>query len=374
MALQAILEEARRRPFQEIADSPTVKYYTNWRPFQERLEAPDSSVYPEVPGWVEGLGGETIVLSSSVESSYPYVERLERGFNVAGDLGVEGKLELYNTARLTAAVAIKVPEGVDAGRIVVVSLGGDSFTGHHVRIAAEKGSKAEVVLIDYSPLPGSVKILTARIDASEGSSLRLYTIAVHGGGAAVYHRQVASAGDGSRVESLVASSSGESTRLQLDYHLEGFESTLDMRVSSISLPGRWGDVVLNARHAGRESRSLVGGRGAAYPGGLLSMRGLAMILPEAEWSGSRVEVHVAGLGEGARAYASPMLEIHTGNVREAFHSASVSSLDEETLFYLATRGLDEQDAKKLLVDGILAYSGVLDSLGLPLGILLQEGR
>lgn len=371
-SLEELLRKAEEMPFQEIADSPTVRYYTNWRVFEERLSLPDSTDYPDLPGWARGLGDHTIVLGGRVESDYPYTRVLERGFNVAADMGVEGKMELYNTARLTAGVEVRVPKGWSGGRLVIASLGGNGFTGHHVRVVVEESSEVELVLLDLAGDPG-VKVFTARIVASPRARVRVHSLSLHGR-AAVYSRRSYQVSDGVQLEVGIALSSGASSRLQEDYHLEGYASSLEARASGVSLSGRWGDMVLNARHTGRESRGWIGGRGIALPGGLLALRGLAMVMPEAEWSATHVDVHVASLGEEGKAYASPMLEIHTGNVREAYHSASVSSLSEETLFYMATRGLSSEDAKAVFVDGVLAYSGVLDALGLTPRIMLEEGQ
>jgi len=363
-SLEAILEEARRMPFQEIADSPTVKYYTNWRVFAERLDSPESSEYPEPPKWLYDLGDSIVILHSTVESNYPNTATLRRGFPVYEDVRAKGKLELYNTARLTAGVEVRVPDGADVGRVVVASIGGNGFTGHHVRVLVGEGAEAEIVFADLSGGLGGVKILTAHLTISAGAKARLLTLADHRGGA-VYTRRSIALLEKALLDSRTAFSAGDSSRLQDDYRLEGTQASLESRVSGVSTPGTWGDVVINALHEAGKSRSLVGGRGVALPGGTLAMRGLAMVLAGAEWSASKVDVHVASLGDGARAYASPMLEIHTGAVEEAYHSASVSSYSEEALFYLGTRGLDPEEAKTLLVDGILAYSGVLEELGLP---------
>ncbi len=370
--LEELLRKAEKIPFQEIADSPTVRYYTNWKVFEQRLSLPDSTEYPGLPGWVRGLGDHTVVLGGRVESDYPYTKTLERGFNVAADMGVEGKMELYNTARLTAGVEVRVPKGVSEGRLVIVSLGGDGFTGHHIRVLVEESSEVELVLLDIARDPG-VKVLTVKTIVSPRAKVRVYSLSLHGE-AAVYTRRSYQLSRETALEVGIALSSGASTRLQEDYHLEGYAAGLEARASGVSLAGRWGDMVLNARHTGRESRGWIGGRGIALPGGLLALRGLAMVMPEAEWAATHVDVHVASLGEEGKAYASPMLEIHTGNVREAYHSASVSSLSEETLFYMATRGLGDEDAKAVFVDGVLAYSGVLDALGLTPKILLEEGQ
>lgn len=56
------------------------------------------------------------------------------------------------------------------------------------------------------------------------------------------------------------------------------------------------------------------------------------------------------LGEKARVVAMPTLEITADDV-VCSHGASVTDLDENSLFYLAARGIDRQEARKLLLRG-----------------------
>lgn len=66
------------------------------------------------------------------------------------------------------------------------------------------------------------------------------------------------------------------------------------------------------------------------------------------------------LGENAHMYAKPQLEIYTDEL-EASHGSTIGQLDEETLFYLRSRGIGLEEARKTLV---LAFANVLvDTLG-----------
>ncbi len=58
------------------------------------------------------------------------------------------------------------------------------------------------------------------------------------------------------------------------------------------------------------------------------------------------------LSDKAKAEAVPDLEISSHDVK-CSHAASVSSLDEEQLFYLMSRGLARQQAEELLVEAFL---------------------
>lgn len=55
---------------------------------------------------------------------------------------------------------------------------------------------------------------------------------------------------------------------------------------------------------------------------------------------------------GARVQVAPQLWIATDQV-ECSHGASVAPLDEESVYYLSTRGIDPVEARKMLMDGFL---------------------
>ena len=58
------------------------------------------------------------------------------------------------------------------------------------------------------------------------------------------------------------------------------------------------------------------------------------------------------LNEQAEFNAKPELEIYADDVKCSHGSAS-GSLDEDSIFYLMSRGLDQKTAKELLINGFL---------------------
>ncbi len=375
MALkEKYMEIAEKEVFQEIADSPTMKYYTNWKEFQKRLVAQDSRVYMELPDWVEKLSDKVVVLSDEVlVRGVPsdYIEVHDDSYDVLKDIKVTGKMEYYNAARLTRAVTIRIPREASLDGLVLVSLGGDGYTGHHIHIELEPFASAEVILVDLGGVgDSSIKTLTIAVDMDSDSRLKFYSISLHEE-AAVYSRRVYRLSARSRLELNTFYSSGPATRINEDVYLNGEYSEIEVNSSSLAGRNKWGDVLLNVRHRGERSKSYINGRGVVLEDGILTIRGIAIVEKSAEWSSSHVEVHVSAFGEQAKGNASPMLEIHTGNVEEAFHSASVSSLSEDELFYLGTRGLSKDEARELLVEGILHFSGVLERLGLSIETVLR---
>jgi Fe-S cluster assembly protein SufD len=59
------------------------------------------------------------------------------------------------------------------------------------------------------------------------------------------------------------------------------------------------------------------------------------------------------LTDGARADSVPNLEIETGQILGAGHASASGRFDDEQLFYLQARGIDELEARRLVVRGFL---------------------
>jgi Fe-S cluster assembly protein SufD len=60
------------------------------------------------------------------------------------------------------------------------------------------------------------------------------------------------------------------------------------------------------------------------------------------------------LTEGARADSVPNLEIENGEIVGAGHASTTGRFDDEQLFYLMSRGIDEAEARRLVVHGFFA--------------------
>jgi Fe-S cluster assembly protein SufD len=66
------------------------------------------------------------------------------------------------------------------------------------------------------------------------------------------------------------------------------------------------------------------------------------------------------LTDGARADSVPNLEIETGDVVGAGHASATGRFDDEQLFYLQSRGIDKDTARRLVVLGF--FADVLDKI------------
>ena len=59
----------------------------------------------------------------------------------------------------------------------------------------------------------------------------------------------------------------------------------------------------------------------------------------------------------------PNLEIETGDILGAGHASASGRFDDEQLFYLQSRGIPEEEARRLVVQGFL--SEIVQKIGVP---------
>jgi Fe-S cluster assembly protein SufD len=85
------------------------------------------------------------------------------------------------------------------------------------------------------------------------------------------------------------------------------------------------------------------------------------------------------LTDGARADSVPNLEIETGEVAGAGHASTTGRFDDEQLFYLMSRGIPDEQARKLVVRGFfhellakVPVEALRDRLGAAIDARLEE--
>ena len=112
------------------------------------------------------------------------------------------------------------------------------------------------------------------------------------------------------------------------------------------------DLDVSAIHSAPKTKGRVTVRGVLRDRAFARVSGLIKIKKKAQGSDDFLEERTLLLGKDARIEALPYLEIEADEVR-ASHAATSSAVDEEQLFYLRSRGLNQAEAERLLVSGFL---------------------
>jgi Fe-S cluster assembly protein SufD len=197
---------------------------------------------------------------------------------------------------------------------------------------------------------------------------------VIGEDAQVAHARLAERGTGVRIEDAgvtvarggayrlaCANLGSELSRLDLHIALNGERAQAHLSGVTVLHDGAHSDVTTHIDHAVGDTAStqlfkhVAGGKSRAVYQGKITVR------EGADGSDSRQTAKALLLDIGAEADLKPELEIFADDVKCA-HGAAVGDLDAESLFYLRSRGIPEDEARKLLIRAFLeeALDGVED--------------
>jgi Fe-S cluster assembly protein SufB len=105
-------------------------------------------------------------------------------------------------------------------------------------------------------------------------------------------------------------------------------------------------------HAAPRTSSSIFSKSISKDGGRSTYRGLLEVADGASESRSKVVCDALLLDEDSRSDTYPTIRIGE-NDADVGHEATVSKIGDEQLFYLESRGLDEEEASKMIVNGFI---------------------
>jgi Fe-S cluster assembly protein SufB len=103
-------------------------------------------------------------------------------------------------------------------------------------------------------------------------------------------------------------------------------------------------------HIGKNTRSTIISKGISAGRSNNTYRGLVRILPTAQSARNHTQCDSLLLGEECGAHTVPYIECRNSSARVE-HEATTSKIADDQLFYCRTRGLSEEDAVNLIVNG-----------------------
>jgi Fe-S cluster assembly protein SufB len=105
-------------------------------------------------------------------------------------------------------------------------------------------------------------------------------------------------------------------------------------------------------HLAPNTSSAIVSKSVAQGGGRTSYRGLVQVMPRAERSASAVKCDALLIDTISRSDTYPYVDVRNDDVSMG-HEATVSKVSEDQLFYLMSRGLNEDEAMAMIVRGFV---------------------
>jgi len=269
----------------------------------------------------------------------------------------DNKFAALNTAAWSGGSFIYVPPGVDVGiplqayfRINAERMGQFERT----LIVADQGSRVHYIEGCTAPVYSSDSLHAAVVElvALEGAYIRYTTIQNWSKNVFNLVTKRAAAHRGATVEWVDGNLGSKLTMKFPCVVLLGEGAKAE--VLSVAFAGRdqHQDTGAKVIHAAPRTSSRITSKSISKDGGRASYRGLVKVLPRAVGCKASVECDALLLDPASRSDTYPTMEIAESDVRIE-HEARVSKVSEEQLFYLRSRGLSEDAARLLIVNGFI---------------------
>ena len=226
---------------------------------------------------------------------------------------------------------IEIPEGVCAKYFIIAEKGAD--VGITERIASSGNA-----------------LVNQTVYLEENSSLALVRIHLEKSGM-ITHQQCIAERD-AKITNCNAWFGGSLVKAKTSNILEGNGSSAKECSLLLADGAQHFDLGYTAIHRAEATESHCMFKSALRGASRNVFDGMIRIEPTGAKTNALLECHSMILGEKASSNQIPGLEIKTDDVK-ATHSATVSRIDEDELFYLESRGLPEQEASKMVVKSFL---------------------
>jgi Fe-S cluster assembly protein SufB len=132
--------------------------------------------------------------------------------------------------------------------------------------------------------------------------------------------------------------------------LEGDDSVGEFYSVAVTNNLQQADTGTKMIHLGRNTRSTIISKGISAGRGQNTYRGLVRIQPKAQGARNYTQCDSLLIGQRCGAHTVPYIEVRNPSARVE-HEATTSKISEDQLFYCRQRGLTQEDALGLIVNG-----------------------
>ncbi|MDL5350080.1 Fe-S cluster assembly protein SufD [Microbacterium sp. zg-YB36] len=281
--------------------------------------------------------------------------------------------EVFRPEDRTAAIAwkrtpdalhVRIPANEEHEGTLRIDLVGRDATAHanaHIIVEAMPNSAATVLLYHSGAAQYAQNV---EIIVRDGARLNLVSVQRWDEDAVHVASHQARVDRDATLTHVVVSLGGGVVRVNPSVELAGAGSECKLYGVSFSDAGQHLESQVFMHHKGPHTTGDVLYKGALQGADARSVWiGDVLIGPDASGTNSYEANRNLVLTDGARAESIPNLEIQTGDIQGAGHASATGRFDDEQLFYLQARGIDEEEARRLVVVGFLGE--IVQKTGIP---------
>ncbi|WP_458097391.1 Fe-S cluster assembly protein SufD [Roseomonas sp. WA12] len=261
-----------------------------------------------------------------------------------------------NTLLFEDGLVLEVPEGVDAGRLELLSLtSGETASTVHPRHLIRLARGAKLVLLETALSPAGSRHLhnpVFEIDVAEDARITHVRVQRESGGAYHLAHLGVRVAEGGTYDGFVLNAGGKISRSETHLALTGPRATAHLNGAQLVADGQLADTTTALDHAApncasrQTVKTVLAGRSRGV------FQGKILVRREAQKTDGYQMNQALLLSEEAEIDSKPQLEIYADDVK-CSHGATAGALDPDSLFYLRARGIPADVARSMLVRAFL---------------------
>jgi len=335
-SLRALAESSFEEPLTAVAEAPDLGPVLD----APRLVLVDGRYQPDLSTPPAGVSVET------------FAERPD--FGTLADTTLP--MVALNTMLAEDGLHLRVPAGVDAGTVVLVSIGLDNHrpVAFHPRHAVRLQEGASLTILEVARGQGTyLQNAVTQVEVAAGA--KLVHITLQDQSASAYHLQTtfATIAEGGVYDTFVLTLGSRLARTEIHARLGGPNGAVHLNGAQLLTDSQHGDITTVVAHdapncASRQTvKNVLTGRSRGVFQGRIEVARAAQ-----KTDGYQMNQALL-LSPTAEIDCKPQLEIYADDVK-CSHGATVGELDPGQLFYLRSRGVPEEAARAILVRAFLA--------------------
>jgi Fe-S cluster assembly protein SufD len=299
---------------------------------------------------------EGVVVSTIDQAAETHAELIER--HLGSVVAAEDLFVARNGARFQGGAFVYVPAGVAVEQPVLLTAthsAPGTELDRRTLIVLETGAQAEVweqYLSNAAELDGVFNVVTELVVA-DNARLRYVCGQALSEKTWIFGAQRAEVARDASLDWVALGFGSANGRVRMETKLAGAGAEARVTGAYASHGRQHIDFDTTQEHAAPNTTSDLAFRGVLAGRSTAVWKGNIIVDPGAQKTDAFQESRNLLISKRAHADAIPGLEIQANDVR-CTHAAAVAQVDPEQLFYLRSRGLREDIAKRLVIEGFLA--------------------
>lgn len=269
----------------------------------------------------------------------------------------QNRLTALHAALMNGGVFVYVPKNVQIEeplQAVFWQEDADSALFNHVLVVAEEGSSVTYVenYISHNDTEENVANLVTEVFAHDNAKVAYGAVDHFAAGTTTYVNRRGVAQRDAQINWALGQMNDGNTVSENITYLLGDNATSEAKAVSVGRGKQTQNFTSSIRQFGKQTDAYILQRGVMKGAASAIFNAIGKIEHGGTKSNSEQESRVLMLSEKARGDANPILLIDEDDVT-AGHAASVGRVDPLQMYYLMSRGLEREEAERLVIHGFL---------------------